>query len=564
MMHLFTRNFLYSILIIWLLCPLLACAQSWQSAFVVPTIGNGSTIRKVVADRAGGYIVAGSYSETITLGTFTLTSGSEGDIFVGRLNAAGTWTQAVSSGGTGNKSVKSLALDANGNVVIAGEFKNATATFGTFTLANLSIDAAQDTDIFVARLNTAGQWTQALRAGGPHQDTVEGLALGATGTATIVGSFIGGTSTFGTRTLTGSSTNALYVARVNALGIWTQAVGAGSTGTPNFAYDVALDASGNAVICGFYFGGGIVTFGTISLSTSATATAFVARLNTAGAWTQAVQAINPRGFASASHVVVDADNNVIVAGNFRDANISLGNYTLPYIPSSDNLFVARLSSAGVWMQAAQAAGNNGTYANDLSLASDGSAWVAGQFRSPVVNFGSLSITNTSTVPDPDSQVLTTDIFVARLNAAGNWVYATKAGGLDSDYATSVLVNGNEVLITGALGPGPGSFGTIATAAAGTYTTGFLARIGNGILGTASAKNATSFSLAPNPAAAFTVLILPSATTPRLVQVINYLGREVRQQLVPAQSTSVKLAMAGLIPGVYLVRCGENSERLLVE
>jgi hypothetical protein len=563
-MHSFTRNHFFLLLITWLLCPLFVRAQSWQSAFVIPTLGNGSTIQKVVADGAGGYVVAGDYSGTITLGSFTLTSGADGDIFIGRLDAAGTWTQAVNSGGVGDKSIKALALDANSNVVIAGEFKRATTTFGAITLANSSTNTAQDTDIFLARLNTAGQWTQAVRAGGPNQDAVNGLALGANGTATLVGSFTGGTITFGTRTINGSSSGALFVARLNTLGTWTQAVGAGNGGAPNYAYDVALDASGNAVICGFYFGGGVITFGTISLSTSATATAFVARLNTAGTWTQAVQAVNPNGFAAASHVAVDAANNIVISGNYRNESISFGTYTLPYVPSSDNLFVARLSSAGVWTQAAQASGSGSTFPEGLSLAADGSAWVTGQFRSPVANFGNLSVANTSTAPDPVNQLLTTDIFVARLSAAGNWVYATKAGGLNADYPTSVLVNGSEVLVTGALGAGSGSFGTLATTATGTYTTGFLARIGNGILGTAPAKTATSLSLAPNPATAFVVLTLPSATIPRLAQVLNPLGKEVHQQLVPAQSTSVKLTVAGLIPGVYLVRCGEHSERLLIE
>lgn len=563
MTHSSTRNCLCLLLIIWLLCPLLVGAQSWQSAFIVPTVGNGSTIHEVVTDGAGGYVVAGTYSGTITLGGFTLTSGADGDIFVGRLNAAGTWTQAVSAGGTGNKSVRALALDANGSAVIAGEFQNATATFGTFTLANSSTNNVQDADIFLARLNAAGQWTQAVRAGGPNQDTVNGLALNTNGTATLVGSFTGGTSTFGTRTINGSSSGALFVARLNALGTWTQAVGANSSGAPNYAYDVALDASGNAVICGFYFGGGVITFGSTSLSTSATATAFVARLSSTGTWIQAVQASNPRGFASASHIAVDAANNVVIAGNYRDASISFGTYTLPYTPSSDNLFVARLSSTGVWTQAAQASGSGSTYPQGISLGADGSVWVAGQFRSPVANFGSLSITNTSTFPDPVNQLLTTDIFVARLNTAGNWVYATKAGGPNSDYPTSVLANGNEVLVTGALGPGTGSFGTIASTATGTYTTGFLARIKDGVLSATQAK-AASFSLAPNPTTAFAVLTLPSATTARLVRIIDALGREVRQQLIPAQVASVAIPVVGLVSGVYLVRCEGGTQRLVIE
>jgi hypothetical protein len=548
------------LLISGLLGPQLAHAQSWQSAVALPAVGGSSRVSALVADGAGGYVVAGDFSGTLTLGSFTLTSTSD-DIFVARLSAAGTWTQAVAAGGAGTRTVRELALDAGGGVVVAGTFSSATAAVGSATLTNLSTTGTED--IFVARLNAAGTWTQAVRAGGPGIDAVTGLVVNPTnGTATVVGSFVGGTSTFGTRTLTGASSNALYVARLNASGTWAQAVGVVSSGAPNGASGVALDAAGNAVISGYRFGGGSVQFGSITLN-SASTVAFVARLSVAGTWTQAVQATTTGGFVAGGPVAVDANDNVVVAGNFRNGPATFGPYTLTYTPDFDNMFVARLSSAGVWTQAAQVVDCGRSFPNSLSLAADGSVWVAGQFGSPLARFGSTTLTNPSTTPIPPSTALTVDVFVARLSAAGTWTYAAQAGGLNDDYPTAVLLAGSRLLVAGAFGPAPASFGAL-TLTTPANAAGFIAGLGGGVLPTTAAVTAATLTLAPNPATASTRLTLPADPAPRLVQLLDAMGREVRHQLVPANATGAEVNLAGLATGVYLVRCGAATKRLVLE
>lgn len=542
---------------------MLARAQGWQSALALPSAGGSSVVNDIVVDGAGGYVVTGSFTGTMTLGTFTLTNANS-DIFVARLNAAGAWTQAVSAGGTGTKTVRALALDAGGGVVVAGNFSSATATIGSVTLTNSSTQPTNE-DMFVARLSAAGQWTQAVQAGGPSIDVISDLVVNpANGTATVVGYFVGGTCAFGPRSLTGASSSALFVARLNTSGTWTQAVGVTSTGAPNSASGVALDAAGNAVVCGFFQGGGTVQFGSTTL-TSSSATAFVARLSVAGTWTQAVQAATGSGgFAAAGQVAVDAAGNVVIAGNFRDASVSFSTSTLTYTAPFDNLFVARLSSAGVWTQAAQAVDSGRSFPNSISLAADGSVWMAGQFGSPLIRFGTTTLTNPSTTPIPPSTTPSVDIFVARLSAAGSWTYATQAGGLNDDFPSTVLLDGNRLLVTGGFGPAPASFGALTLTTSGNAA-GFVAGLGGGVLNTAPAVAPVPLGLAPNPASAATRLTLPgSSEAARTVLVLDMLGRAVRRQQVPAHSSAIDLAVAGLPKGLYMVRCGEATGRLLVE
>jgi hypothetical protein len=275
-----------------------------------------------------------------------------------------------------------------------------------------------------------------------------------------------------------------------------------------------------------------------------------------------VQATTAGGFVAGGPLAVDANDNVVLTGNFRNGPATFGPYTLTYTPDFDNLFVARLSSAGVWTQAAQVADCGRSFPSGLALAADGSVWVAGQFGSPLARFGTTTLTNPSTAPIPPSTALTTDVFVARLSATGSWTYAAQAGGLNDDYPTAVLLDGSRVLVAGTFGPAPASFGPLVLTTPAT-TAGFIAGLGGGILSTTSAVGAT-LTLAPNPAKEYTYLTLPADPTPRLVQLLDALGREVRRQPVQANATSVDLPLAGLATGMYVARCGVATKRLVIE
>lgn len=114
-----------------------ADAQSWQSALALPTSTDGSSrINSLVADGTGGYLLAGQFAGTLTLGGFTLTSAGGQDAFVARLSAAGTYTKALSAGGSGDDIAVELAVDATGLATVAGTFASPSITFGGTTLVN--------------------------------------------------------------------------------------------------------------------------------------------------------------------------------------------------------------------------------------------------------------------------------------------------------------------------------------------------------------------------------------------------------------------------------------------
>ncbi|GAB2854179.1 hypothetical protein [Hymenobacter ruber] len=511
---------------------------------------------------------------------------------------------------TDGSGVNATAVDATGSVVVTGYF------IGTLTLGSFVLTSAGGRDLFVARLSRAGAWTQAVRAGGSDDDEAFGLALDASGTAVLAGSFKSPTIGFGTTTLTNAGTDGdIFVARLSAAGAWGQAVRAGSPAGDGAAA-VAVDAGGNVVVAGS-FGGTSATFGTITVLGLGARDVYVARLSAAGTWTQVVQA---GGTANdyVSDMVLDNAGTATICGSFA-AGAGFGAYTLLSAGDVD-VFVARLSSAGIWNQAVRAGGSSYDYANGLAVDAAGTATVVGGTASSTADFGPISLpgaprrslfaarlsgagtwtqaVRASTITETEAtavrlvggtgaaivtgsfsgtltlgQTLTSaglsDAFIARLDAAGTWGQSVRAGGPESDFADAVAVDGAGSVVVAGQFLRAATFGTTTlTAPNSTRETVFVARLTGLATATRAATPAEVFTLSPNPASPATApvrLSWPEATAaPRPLLVLDNLARTVRRQELPARATTATLDVQGLPPGLYLVRCGTAIARLVVE
>lgn len=83
------------------------------------------------------------------------------------------------------------------------------------------------------------------------------------------------------------------------------------------------------------------------------------------------------------------------------------------------------------------------------------------------------------------------------------------------------------------------------------------------LATAAAKATPAAQLFPNPAHAKATLRLPPSAPRQPLTLSDAMGRPVRQYPAPA-SADAELDLRGLPVGVYVVRCGSFSQRLVVE
>ncbi|GAB3874342.1 hypothetical protein GCM10028824_27440 [Hymenobacter segetis] len=163
----------------------------------------------------------------------------------------------------------------------------------------------------------------------------------------------------------------------------------------------------------------------------------------APAWQSAFGVATASAFRSeVNAAVADAAGNVYVVGAFAGTFQVAG--TTLYSNQGDNTFVAKWSSATrafVWAQ--QLGGAGTVYAQTLAL-SGSSVYVGGLFNAPVMQAGTLQLTNTSTGAN-------TDGFVVKLADAGTSatvVWAQRLGGPDSEWVNSLGVAGSTVYLAG--------------------------------------------------------------------------------------------------------------------
>lgn len=537
-------------------------AWQWASPIGGPSPASAAAM---AADRAGNTVVCGRFINTITLGSFTLTTGNVNGLYVARYNSAGTCTQALKIDGAGlTLAVYDIALNAAGDVALAGSFTGSPLQIGSFSLSN---SGGGGEDGFVALLSPAGIWTQAEVVGArTYRDFVKRVAFDGNGGVIIGGEFGGPSLTLGSTTVfnagTPSSTSHngdVFVARLNLAGVWTQLVKAG--GTYNDSLDgLVVEAGGTVSVAGTFNYN--MSFGAVALVTPNVYNIFVATLGPAGTWTRTTSAGGPN-LETVGGLASGPNGTLLVSGSFRSATFSLGPHTLVNTGTADG-YVAALNATNTWAWATRASGNGSEALAQLQVNAAGYATVLGTFSSTTAVLGTTTLSG-ATPPTGGSNG-----FVAQLTPAGAWLAAYMAP--DAGFAHLAGLTADDQgrsIVFGDFQPASirfGAFTLTSPLAPGFYAPlSFIARMSGLVTAARAATPAEVFTLAPNPATAQVRLAWPEASAaPRSVLVLDNLGCEVRRQELPARATAAALDVQDMAPGFYLVRCGAATGRLVVE
>ena len=290
------------------------------------------------------------------------------------------WQWAKQAGGTYWDEGCDIAIDSSGNSYVTGFFKE-TASFGSTNLTS----SGQD-DIFVAKLDSSGNWLWTKQAGGTNYDGGYSIAIDSSGNSYVTGYFRG-TASFGNTTLTSSGQDDIFVAKLDSNGNWLWAKKAGGTNNDE-GHGIATDSSGNSYVTGYFYG--TASFGSTTLTSSGDIDIFVAKLDSSGNWLWVKQA----GGASTDHgnsITIDSSGNSYVTGYFYSVTASFGTTTLTSNGESD-IFVAKLDSSGNWLWAKKAGGAYYDYGYSIATDSSGNCYLSGSF-SGTASFGGINLTS---------------------------------------------------------------------------------------------------------------------------------------------------------------------------
>jgi uncharacterized protein YegP (UPF0339 family) len=374
----------------------------------------GASGQSISSDTCGNSYVTGFFSGTATFGSFTLVSSGSRDIFIAKLDKNGQFLWATQAGGSDPDQGLGISADKCGNSYITGFF-NETATFGAFTLVS-----AGSTDIFVAKLDKNGNFIWATQAGGTDQDQGLGISADECGNSYITG-FFNGAATFGSFTLVSAGLNDIFVAKLDKNGKFVWATQAGGAGDDE-GLGISVDNCGNSYVTGYFTG--TATFGSFTLVSAGLRDIFVAKLDKNGKFLWASQA-GGTDFDQGAGISVDNCGNSYVTGYFN-LTATFGSFTLVSAGAAD-IFIAKLDKTGqfVWVtQAYGASDNDGGFG--ISVDKCGNSYVTGGF-SGTATFGSFTLISTGDF----------DIFVAKLDKNGKFIWVAQAGGTETDQGNGI-------------------------------------------------------------------------------------------------------------------------------
>jgi hypothetical protein len=280
------------------------------------------------------------------------------------------------------------------------------------------------------------QWVKDL--GGSNNDGGNSVTTDAFGNIYVTGYFLG-TVDFdpgpSTATLSNFSASDVFIAKYDPAGnyLWACNTGAsnGARGT-----GIKTDASGNVYAAGAFRG--TADFdpgpGTFTL-TSGMYDVFVWKLNSSGGliWARQIGGINDD---DATGLVLDPPSNTIyLTGSYygsSDFDPGPGTYTLSSNSGSYDCYVCKLDNLGNFVWAKSLGGPNTDVGRSITVNALGEVITTGEFLSGA-DFD----------PGPSSYTLAAgvyDIFISKLDASGNFVWAKSMGGPDNDYGYSIVTD----------------------------------------------------------------------------------------------------------------------------
>ena len=406
----------------------------------------------IAVDHSGNSYVTGKFHASAVFGTTNLRSYGGWDIFVAKLSPNGEWQWAVNAGSILQDEGASIAVDDEGNSYITGVFYD-VAWFGNITLTSLG-----GLDVFVAKIDTNGNWQWAIRAGGYVGEAGYGIALDRSGYCYITGHFMF-SAMFGDTTLTSQGSADVFVAKLDTEDTsWQWAVSAGGS-SEDYVHDIALDSNGNPSITGDFEGSS--TFGATTLTSQGSADVFVAKLDTNGNW-QWAKSGGGTSIERSYDVAVDSQGNTCIAGTFMRST-TFGTTTLTSQGEGD-AFVTKLDTNGNWQWAKSAGGAISDGAWGVAVDALGNIYLTGVFEDSA-SFGGITITSTGIK----------EVFVSKLGPNGNWQWAISAGGADWDEGYALTVDSNQYVYVTGYFAGSAFFGATTITTQGDFDV-FIAKL----------------------------------------------------------------------------------------
>ncbi len=320
---------------------------------------------------------------------------------------------------------KSMAVDAQGNVYIAGQTKS-TSNIATSGAHQSTIGGGQDA--FLVKFNSNGELQWATYYGGSLNEDVQGITVDTQDNIYITGTTESSNNiaTVGAhQSFLGGYSDAFLV-KFNSNGVrqWATYYG----GPPNDeGFRVKVDAQDNVYMAGSANSSNdIATSGAHQITNGGVMDAFLVKFNSNGVrqWATYYGGLLHE---EPTEIEVDAQDNVYMAGNANSSNniATTGAYQNTYGGQAD-AFLVKFNSNGVRQWATYYGGSSFEETGGLSIDVQNNVYLSGRTTS------SSNIATTGAFQSTFGG--SSDAFLVKFNSNGVQQWATYYGGWASDFA----------------------------------------------------------------------------------------------------------------------------------
>ena len=289
---------------------------------------------------------------------------------------------------------------------------------------------------FITAQQLTFQWVKGM--GGASADIPRASAIDASGNVYTIGNY-NGVCDFdpgaGTSNLAPIGSFDVFISKLDASGnfVWAKSIGNFSN---DFGNAIFVDAAANVYVTGSFqgqvdFNPGV---GIDALTAYGSDDIFVLKLDALGNFVW-VKQLGGMASDNSWSVKVDASGNVYSAGSFQgsgDFDPGAGTTNLTSA-GSDDVFVSKLDALGNFVWAKNMGGTAFDGSKSMVVDATGNVYTTGSFQSTSdfdPNAGTFNLTS----------LAAEDIFISKLDASGNFVWAKSLGGVSTDNGYGIVLD----------------------------------------------------------------------------------------------------------------------------
>ena len=361
--------------------------------------------------------------------------------YVGFIKAQIKEQWSLSFGGLGDDNIVAIGYDENENIYLIGNYESTIVNDTYNNEINITSKGAKD--IYIIKYSKNGQIIWAKSLGGVLEERAKDIKIKnnyfiVTGFFTGIADFDPSDSIYN---LISKGKQDIFIAKYTLDGnlIWAKSIGGSG---PDIGRAIWIDDNDNVILSGdfnstvdFDPDSGVYTMNTIDIP--GITDIFIAKYNADGGFIWSKQLIG-KNYNYAKSLYVDEQNNIYLTGTFFkivDFNPDIDTFNLSALGTGCDIYIVKFDDSGRFIWAKSIGGMKNDFSTSVFVKNT-SLYIVGHFQE-TVDFD----------PGDENYYITAnglhDIFLLKLDTAGNFVWVKTIGGSGSDLASALSVDEDE-------------------------------------------------------------------------------------------------------------------------